>query len=154
AIVDRSLRVLDTAIRIDSSGAERRFVDGIDGDGENFVIAYTRREATTGSSSDLFARAVTFDPGSPATTCARPEQVVEADRGDQAFGPTVPLPGSSSLVAYADHPGGGSDFYAKSLDPYSCDLCEPQFGLDTSNGETGLICSSVADRAVGGADGG
>lgn len=150
AIVTGTLQVLDTSIRIDSSGAERRFVDGIDGDGENFVVAYTKRESTSGSLSHVFARAVTFDPTSPTSTVAKPERVIEADPNDQEFGPTVAFTGSSSLVSYADQTGGESDFYAKSVEPYSCHLCEPQFGLDSNNGGTGPICSSVADRAVGG----
>ncbi|MEZ5962211.1 MAG: hypothetical protein R3F56_00065 [Planctomycetota bacterium] len=147
-VITKELGVLRGAFSIDPSGPEGREVRGIDGDGENFVVAYTKREPANTGISDVFARAVSFDFAS-GTTHVGGQQAIEADANDNEGFPTVAFTGSSHLVAYIDGTVSQSDVHGRSVEPFACRLCEQRFGLDSNNVDAGYLCASVAERAAG-----
>lgn len=141
AIITRNIGLLDTFLIDVVPSGQRGFVTGADGDGGSFVVGYQH-------GFGVFARGLTLDPLSN-TTAVGPERVIEADSNRAEELPTVAHIGASSLIAYRERTSG-SDFYAKSVDPFSCQICEPQFDLDTPNGGRGEKVESISDSAAGG----
>ena len=137
-VIDRNLTVLDPLVQITTSGDS--FSPSVDGDGLQWVVSYD----TCCAQRDVFCRSVQFDPANPSGTSVGPQRVIEADAGDHERGPSVAWLGDSALVAYVDA-NAHHDVYGKTVDPFTCSICETQFVIEERDGATtvGVACAST-----------
>lgn len=97
-----------------------------DGDGTNWVLAYSRREAT-GTRNDVLAMPVRYASFGAITGTA---EIIADDPLDDESGSSVGWLGNSALVAWMDEVGTGSyDTYVRSVDPFGCTNCEGTYSL-------------------------
>ena len=147
-VIDRNLAVLDSLVQVTPSGGAYEYGSGVDGDGLQWVVVYTR---VLNGDSDVMCRSVQFHPARPTGTAIGPEMVIEADPRDIEFLPSVAWLGDSALVSYADFNSGQEDIYCKTVEPFTCTICETQLTLDVSP-ERALVVSCASTRSGGAND--
>ncbi len=146
SIVDRDLTVLASGLSFDSAVNFTTNVD-VDGDGNNWVVAWQTRESTT-LQHDVFARTVHFvSPGSFALGSGI--VTIEATPTSDEIRPHVCWTGDASLVSYqiSALPGVGAT-YVRSIDSFSCADCEGRSRVVTSLSDDYAIVG--ASRRSGG----
>lgn len=124
AIVDRRLNFLDSLINITSDAVDQ-FDPDCDGDGRNWVVAWSRDEVADPTSQDIYCRSVFLNAAGTAGVLGSPAVGVEVHPGDDEFSPSVAWTGNAVLISFTDGESGGAhDLYVASFDPYSCARCE------------------------------
>jgi hypothetical protein len=122
-VIDRSLAVVRPQRTITAlvSGNGRDANADVDGDGRQWVVTYPLLESAAATTHDVWAVGWRSTPnGTSLTTPVRLENGV----GDDEFNPTVAWLGESALVAYADAAATGVDVDLRSIDPFTCGVCE------------------------------
>lgn len=139
-IVDRDLTSLAFGISCDSAVNFTASVD-VDGDGENWVVAWQTRESVT-LQHDVFARTVHFvHPGGYALGSGI--VTIEATAAVDDVRPRVVWSGEATQIAYQVSTSTGvGACYVRSIDPVSCADCE---------GRSRLLTSLTDDYAITGA---
>lgn len=123
AVLDRDLGVLDSFVQITTGGSVDSVSPDCDGDGVNWVVAYSQQESAGSLSYDIYARSVRLEPSGTAHV----ENLfgVEVSVGDHENGVRVAWAKENVLIAFVDHdPNGDDDIYLASLDPFTCQRCE------------------------------
>jgi hypothetical protein len=104
----------------------------IDGDGTHFLLAFERGENFSFASSDVWGATFTFDG-----TALRPFafEPIENDPSDHETNPDVVFTGAQFLVGYHDVDGAITNAYAKTIDPFTCLICESESLISATGGE-------------------
>jgi hypothetical protein len=108
-LVDRGLNTLATFLV-----AEDGFVGGVDGDGDQWVAAWS-------TSGDVLARSLRLGNGGSALSA--PVAIADQSGSDER-NPSVAWLGNSALVAWADDVTNSWQVMARSIDPFTCAACE------------------------------
>lgn len=114
--------------------ANQLFLPGVDGDGDNWVVAYQVREVPANGKHDLAARSVRFVGGTLVTGTA--VTIANSSNLDET-GPSVAWLGSSALIAHSAEANGPGLPIGKvlSVDTIDCFGCEPEVTLDASSSD-------------------
>ena len=133
---DRNLTALDTFIAV--TGTTYDYDDpAVDGDGDIFIVAYERSEATTGSGDDdIGVTSLIWDPASSAAETLVADTVIGSTSNDDENDPTVAYLGGEVLVAFEDVDALTTtdyDIRYFAVDPYTCLSCETTNSLVASS---------------------
>ena len=125
-VISRNQVILDPNVVLGSSSTSSQLPDN-DGDGTDWVVAYTRT-ATPGGDPDVVCVGVHFDSVNGARTT--PERNVEAQLNDRELDPCVAWLGDSAVIGFADETStsGIYDVYMQSINPFNCQGCERPLG--------------------------
>ncbi len=140
AVVDRNLGVLFSLLGVASSPDDEED-PAVDGDGTNWVVAYTTEASPFSGDNDVACRGVSYDPAAGSTYLSASEVIVEGDTNDDEIDPSVAWVDASVLIGYADESGTAGDYdaYVKSVDPFSCVTCEGEFALEVGARNTDSV---------------
>lgn len=125
----------------------------VDGDGTSWLVAFQRREAGASSAHDIVAQPVRFDPVLGTAYLPRAEVPVEQDAGDNEVRPAVAWLGGSALVLWQEEIVGTDFVRAKTVDPYSCSLCEAEYAIAPNHSPHQAAVASERGAGVDGANG-
>jgi hypothetical protein len=134
-VVSRNGQPLGTSVLV--SGAETEVQDimsAVDGDGDRWVVAWSRQELLVPDKWDVAVRALEWN-GS-ALEFATDDEYLESDFNDSEYTPAVAWTGTSALVVYLDEDGEAVGRYAKSVDPFTCSECETEMFIAGEAGDS------------------
>ncbi|MEM7205978.1 MAG: hypothetical protein AAF628_37330 [Planctomycetota bacterium] len=133
-VLDRSASFLGGAFPIyEGQDASRPAVDG---DGTLWVVAFQYREPSLPgiNNHDIGAQVVRWDPIANEEYLFGGTSTVEATPRENETRPAVAWLGESLLVSWEEGVGSSTHISAKTIDPHSCNRCEPEFIVN--NGST------------------
>ena len=101
----------------------------VDGDGENWIVAFERRLDASSNDSDIYGCRLYHD-GSRVKV--GPVVAIEANLNDDEISPAVAWTDDAALVSYDDKYFNQYQAVVSSLDPYGCQPCEGSFVVAAS----------------------
>lgn len=120
----------------------------VDGDGEQWVVAWQREEPSQPKLTDILCRAMSWNGA--ALEIASDVESLENDANDHEHAVSVAWTGASALIAYSDQSGAGDEIFAKAVDPFTCADCEDEMVVFGASGNT--YHTAVVSEWSGGAD--
>ncbi|MEM7201365.1 MAG: hypothetical protein AAF628_13935 [Planctomycetota bacterium] len=141
-VVDRNLNLLEFVVI--ATGTDDDDNPDVDGDGANWVVAWERETDAGSGDNDVLCAALTYDGATSSYVIAAGEVVVEGDRNDDERKASVAWLGNSVLIGFVDEVSGSNDdAFVKSLDPFTCTLCEGEFNIEIGNPDTDTVAISA-----------